>query len=63
VLIVVPTHGRERMVVAAFADALARFRRADKLADLSFCVASEETLGQRVCSVACGPGCPSSTAA
>jgi hypothetical protein len=47
VLIVVPNHRRERVVAAAFADALARFKRADKLADLPFFVATEETLSQR----------------
>ena len=34
-------------MAAAFADALARFKRADKLADLPFFVTSEETLSQR----------------
>jgi hypothetical protein len=47
VLIVVPNQRRERVVVAAFADALARFKRKDKLADLPFFVANEETLSQR----------------
>jgi Replication-relaxation len=46
VLIVVPNHGRERLVAAAFADALARFKRKDKLTDLPFFVASEEELSQ-----------------
>ncbi len=46
VLIVVPNHRRERVVAAAFADALARFKRADKLAGLPFFVANEETLSQ-----------------
>jgi hypothetical protein len=47
VLIVVPNHRRERLVAAAFADALARFRRIDKLANLPFFDANEETLSQR----------------
>jgi hypothetical protein len=48
VLIVVPNHGRERVVAAAFADALACFKRADKLAAaLPFYVANEEALSQR----------------
>jgi hypothetical protein len=47
VLIVVPSQRRERVVVAAFADALARFKRKDKLADLPFFVANAETLSQR----------------
>jgi hypothetical protein len=47
VLIVVPNHRRERAVAAAFADALARFKRKDKLAGLPFFVANEETLRQR----------------
>jgi hypothetical protein len=47
VLIVVPNQRRERVVVAAFADALARFKRKDKLADLPFLVANAETLSQR----------------
>jgi hypothetical protein len=47
VLVVVPNHRRERVVAAAFADALARFKRKDKLADLPFFVANEETLSQR----------------
>jgi hypothetical protein len=34
-------------VAAAFADALVRFKRADKLADLPFYVTNEETLSQR----------------
>jgi hypothetical protein len=46
VLIVVPNRKRERVVAAAFADALARFKRADKLAALPFYVANEEALGQ-----------------
>jgi hypothetical protein len=46
VLIVVPNRKRERVVAAAFADALARFKRADKLAALPFYVANEETLSQ-----------------
>lgn len=44
VLIVVPNHRRERVVAAALADALTRFKRADKLAGLPFYVANEETL-------------------
>ena len=47
VLIVVPNHRRERAVAAAFAGALARFKRADKLVDLPFYVTNEETLSQR----------------
>ena len=47
VLIVVPNQRRERVVAAAFADALARFKRADKLADLPFFVANETALSQR----------------
>jgi hypothetical protein len=47
VLIVVPNRRRERVVAAAFADALARFKRKDKLADLPFFVANEDALGQR----------------
>jgi hypothetical protein len=47
VLIVVPNHKRERVVASAFADALARFKRADSLAALPFYVASEEALSQR----------------
>jgi hypothetical protein len=47
VLIVVPNHRRERVVAAAFADALARFKRADKLARLPFYVVNEEALSQR----------------
>jgi hypothetical protein len=47
VLIVVPNYRRERIVAAAFADALARFKRADKLAALPFYVANEETLSQQ----------------
>ena len=47
VLIVVPNPRRERVVVAAFADALPRFKRKDKLADLPFFVANAETLSQR----------------
>jgi hypothetical protein len=47
VLIVVPNHRRERVVAAAFADALKRFKRADKLAGLPFFVANEEALSQR----------------
>jgi Replication-relaxation len=47
VLIIVPNHRRERLVAAAFADALARFKRADKLAGLPFYLASEEAVSQR----------------
>ena len=47
VLIVVPNHRRERVVAAAFADALARFKRKGKLAALPFFVANEDTLRQR----------------
>ncbi len=47
VLIVVPNHRRERVVAAAFADALARFKRAGKLAGLPFHVTTEEALSQR----------------
>jgi hypothetical protein len=47
VLIVVPNHRRERVVAAAFADALERFKRAGKLSGLPFFVVNEETLGQR----------------
>lgn len=47
VLIVVPSHRRERVVAAAFVDALARFKRADKLAVLPFYVANEEALSQQ----------------
>lgn len=47
VLIVVPNHRRERVVATAFADALARFKRAHKLAGLPFYVANEEALGQQ----------------
>ncbi len=47
VLIVVPNHRRERVVAAAFADALARFKRADKLACLPFYVTNEEALSQK----------------
>ncbi|MPZ90544.1 MAG: hypothetical protein GEU68_02775 [Actinobacteria bacterium] len=47
VLIVVPNHRRERVVAAAFAEAVARFKRADRLASLSFYVANEEMLSQR----------------
>jgi hypothetical protein len=47
VLVVVPNHRRERVVDAAFADALARFKRKDKLADLPVFVANEEALSQR----------------
>jgi hypothetical protein len=46
VLIVVPKRKRESVVAAAFSDALARFKRADKLAALPFYVANEETLSQ-----------------
>jgi hypothetical protein len=46
VLIVVPNYRRERVVATAFADALARFKRADKLAALPFYVANEEALSQ-----------------
>jgi hypothetical protein len=44
VLIVVPNHRRERVAVAAFADALARFKRKDRLAGLPLFVASEDAL-------------------
>ncbi|MDQ3662821.1 MAG: replication-relaxation family protein [Actinomycetota bacterium] len=47
VLIVVSNQRRERVVAAAFADALARFKRKDKLAGLPFFVANEDTLSQR----------------
>jgi hypothetical protein len=47
VLLVVPNQRRERVGAAAFADALARFKRADKLSDLPFYVANEEALNQR----------------
>jgi hypothetical protein len=47
VLIVIPNNRRERIVAAAFADALARFKRAAKLAHLPFFVTSEEALCQR----------------
>jgi hypothetical protein len=47
VLIVVPNQRRERVVAAAFADALARFKRANKLADLPFFVTNEDALSQR----------------
>jgi hypothetical protein len=47
VLIVIPNRRRERVVAAAFADAIARFKRAAKLADLPFYVATEEALSQR----------------
>jgi Replication-relaxation len=47
VLIVVPNHRRERILAAAFADALARFKRKDKLTDLPFFVASEEALSRQ----------------
>jgi hypothetical protein len=46
VLIVVPNHRRERVVAAAFAGALARFKRADKLAGLPFFVTNEEMLSR-----------------
>jgi hypothetical protein len=46
VLIVVPSQRRERLVAAAFLDALARFNRPAKLAGLSFYVSNEETLGR-----------------
>lgn len=42
-----PDQRRERVIVAAFADALPRFKRKDKLADLPFLVANAETLSQR----------------
>jgi hypothetical protein len=44
VLIVVPNHRRERVVATAFVDALARFKRGDKLAGMPFYVADEEML-------------------
>jgi Replication-relaxation len=47
VLIAVPNHRRERIVAAAFADALARFKRADRLMVLPFYVANEQALNQR----------------
>jgi hypothetical protein len=47
VLIVVPNHRRERVVAAALADALARFKRVDRLAELPFYVASEDALSQQ----------------
>jgi hypothetical protein len=47
VLIVVPNQRRVRVVAAAFADALARFKRADGLAALHFYVANEEALSQQ----------------
>jgi hypothetical protein len=47
VLIVVPNQRRERIVAAAFADALARFKRAAKLVGLPFYVGNEEALSQR----------------
>jgi hypothetical protein len=47
VLIVVPNQRRERVVAAAFADALARFKRAAKLVGLPFFIANEEMLSQR----------------
>jgi hypothetical protein len=47
VLIVVPNHSRERVVAAAFTEALARFKRKDKLAGLPFFVANEEALSQQ----------------
>jgi hypothetical protein len=47
VLIVVPSHRRERVVAAAFADSLARFKRADRLAALPFYVANEQALNQQ----------------
>lgn len=46
VLIVVPNHRREHVVVAAFAAAIARFKRADSFAGLPFYVANEEMLSQ-----------------
>ena len=46
VLIVVPNHRRERVVAAAFADALGRFKRADKRTGLPFYVANEGALSQ-----------------
>jgi hypothetical protein len=46
VLIVVPNHKRERVVAAAYADALARFKRTKLLARLSFYVANEDALSQ-----------------
>lgn len=47
VLIVVPNHRRERVMAMSFADALARFERADKLARLPFFVATEDALSQQ----------------
>ncbi|MDQ3660998.1 MAG: hypothetical protein M3454_08090 [Actinomycetota bacterium] len=42
----VAPEGRERVVAAAFADALARFNRSKRLERLPFYVANEEALSQ-----------------
>jgi hypothetical protein len=47
VLIVVPNYRREPLAAAAFADALARFKRKDKLASLPFFIATEEALSRQ----------------